>query len=201
MSIPAKKIITTDPAQKWPAFVTMDAAIAVSGTVGLELSVANVPHIIGYKMNGLTWRMIEKKLTTKYAHLTNILLDKAAVPEFIQKDCKADSMKPALEELLDGGKAAGAQKKILRKYVKPCCPKGATVLRKKPRVLSPSSIICACPEEQIHGKQDRYKPDADGQYARTAPRSSLSTVIPSPQSGQQQTGQGTSLSGTPWPSG
>lgn len=123
MSIPAKKVITTDPAQKWPAFATMDAAIAVSGTVGLELSVANVPHIIGYKMNGLTWRMIEKKLTTKYAHLTNILLDKAAVPEFIQKDCKAVLMKPALEELLTNEKAAQRQQKDFAKVRAALVPK------------------------------------------------------------------------------
>lgn len=124
MNIPAKKIVTSDPAQKWPAFAAMDAAVAVSGTIGLELSVANVPHIIGYKMNGLTWCMVRKKLTTKYAHLVNILLDEEVVPEFIQKDCKAANMAPVLENLLaaGNGKAADAQKASFTKARKMLLP-------------------------------------------------------------------------------
>ena len=92
------------------AFAAMDIAVATSGTIGLELSVADIPHVIGYKMNGLTWALISKRLTTKYAHLTNILLNKPAVPEFIQHDCEADKITNALMHLVESENARHAQK-------------------------------------------------------------------------------------------
>jgi lipid-A-disaccharide synthase len=61
--------------KKWSAFKACDVAIAVSGTVGLELAVANVPHIIGYKMNPVTYQIAKRLVKTPYAHLANIMLD------------------------------------------------------------------------------------------------------------------------------
>lgn len=75
---------------KLAAFSTLDFALATSGTVGLELAMAGVPHIIAYKMNPLTWRLIKNRLSVKYAHLINILLDREIVPEFIQEKCRPD---------------------------------------------------------------------------------------------------------------
>lgn len=76
--------IVTDPDQKIQAFKRCDAAIAVSGTVGLELAVAGVPHVIAYKMNPLTHAILKHMIKTPYAHLVNILLGRMAIPEFIQ---------------------------------------------------------------------------------------------------------------------
>ena len=74
----------------------------MSGTVGLELAVANVPHLIAYKMNVMTYHLIRKILTTKYAHLANIILQKEIVPEFLQNDCAINNIsKKALELLND----------------------------------------------------------------------------------------------------
>ncbi|MCB1557143.1 MAG: lipid-A-disaccharide synthase, partial [Alphaproteobacteria bacterium] len=77
----------------------MDQALATSGTVGLELAVAGVPHVIAYKMNPLTWAIVRGKLTVKYAHLANLLLDRGAVPEFIQDAARADALDSALSSL------------------------------------------------------------------------------------------------------
>jgi len=91
--------IVTDPGQKWQAFRAMDVACAVSGTVGLELAVAGVPHIIAYKTGALTWRILKGRVKTKYAHLANILLDRPLVPEFIQERCATGLIGEALGEL------------------------------------------------------------------------------------------------------
>lgn len=86
--------ILYDPDRKPEIFAAMDAALAVSGTVSLELAVANVPHVILYKMNTLTWNIVNLVVKVKYAHLVNILLNKEVVPEYIQDN--SDPVKIAL---------------------------------------------------------------------------------------------------------
>ncbi len=81
--------ITTDSAEKYDAFKTMDIALAVSGTVGLELAALQVPHVIGYKTNPITAAIVRRMIKVKYAHLANIMADKEIVPEFIQEHCVA----------------------------------------------------------------------------------------------------------------
>ncbi len=97
--LPCKTHVLTAQSRKWAAFATMDRALATSGTVGLELAVAGVPHTIGYKINTLTWRLIKSKVTAKYAHLANILLDRLLVPEYIQHDCQAENLVKGLMTL------------------------------------------------------------------------------------------------------
>jgi lipid-A-disaccharide synthase len=99
-------LVTTDAQEKWQAFKACDAAIAVSGTVGLELAVADVPHVIAYRLNRLSWEILSRIVKAKFAHLANILLGRSVVPEFIQDDMRADKILPIVEDLLlDSGKA------------------------------------------------------------------------------------------------
>jgi lipid-A-disaccharide synthase len=86
---------------KWSIFKACDVALAVSGTVGLELAVANVPHIIGYKMNPVTHMIAKQLIKTPYAHLANIMMGHEIVPEFIQDDCNAVDMTAELLTLLE----------------------------------------------------------------------------------------------------
>ncbi len=92
--------IVTEPQRKWDCFDAMDMALAASGTVGLELSVADVPHMIAYKMHPLTWQIVRRKVSVPYAHLANILLDRPAVPEFIQSDLFSEHMTQTAVSLL-----------------------------------------------------------------------------------------------------
>lgn len=92
--------IVHNPDKKPEIFAAMDAAVAVSGTVALELSVANVPHVIAYKMNPLTWAIVTRVIKVRYAHLANILLNKRVVPEYIQDNCKPDVIATTIKGLL-----------------------------------------------------------------------------------------------------
>jgi len=109
---PGKVVVTTDPAQKCNAFAAMDVAAAVSGTVGLELAVLGVPHIIAYKANPITAMMIRALVKVRYAHLANIMTDAAMIPEFLQDNCIPAPMTAALEDLL---RAPEAQKVAMAK--------------------------------------------------------------------------------------
>ena len=86
---------------KWDSFTGMDMALAVSGTVGLELAIAGVPHAIVYKMNPVTWSLIKGRIQVRYAHLVNIMLDKPVIPEFIQGNATPEAIHEALIDLWD----------------------------------------------------------------------------------------------------
>lgn len=92
--------IIHNPDRKPEVFAAMDAAVAVSGTVALELAVANVPHVIAYRMSPLTWQIVTRVVKVRYAHLANLLLNKRVVPEHIQNDCNPDKIVIALKGLL-----------------------------------------------------------------------------------------------------
>ena len=64
------------------------AAIAASGTVALELAIANVPHIIGYKVAPLTAILAKRFLHIQFVNLSNILIGREIVPELLQENCQ-----------------------------------------------------------------------------------------------------------------
>src|SRR5690606_31015735 len=72
LSVPVH--ITDRPTEKWNAFAACDAAVAVSGTVGLELATVGVPHLIAYRMNALTHQVVKRLVKVSHAHLANIIL-------------------------------------------------------------------------------------------------------------------------------
>lgn len=76
-------------------------AIAASGTVALELAVVKMPHLVAYKVPALTAFLARLITDIKYVNLTNILLDKAIIPEMIQENCTKEKLAAVAEELLD----------------------------------------------------------------------------------------------------
>ena len=66
--------ISSNPNIKWDAFKACDLAVAVSGTVALELAYVGVPHIIVYKTSPLTALIVKLMAKVKHIHMSNILL-------------------------------------------------------------------------------------------------------------------------------
>ncbi len=102
--------VVTNEKMKWSAFKACDVAIAVSGTVALELAYAGVPHIITYKINPITAIILRFMLKVKHAHLANILLNKAVVSEYLQGKCNSEKIAEAVYELLEDEELCNAQK-------------------------------------------------------------------------------------------
>jgi lipid-A-disaccharide synthase len=96
-----KAIVSSNLSDKWLAFKSVDVALAVSGTVALEIALAGIPHALVYKMNSWTWSIVRRLVKTKYAHLGNILLDKPAYQEFLQDEAEAEKIIPVARHLLD----------------------------------------------------------------------------------------------------
>lgn len=92
-------IIDDDAQKKDQLFAASSLAIAASGTVTLELSYANVPMVMGYKISWFTEKCIKHLIKIPHACLVNILHNKAIVPEFLQKQCTAENLAKGLETL------------------------------------------------------------------------------------------------------
>ena len=106
---PVPSIVLPNGSEKYDAFAASDAALAASGTVALELAMARLPTVIAYRLNALTHAYIDRVVKIDYANLINVILDREAVPEFLQYECTPENLGAAVGRLLDDKSAADAQ--------------------------------------------------------------------------------------------
>ncbi len=99
---PAPLHILEGDADKFAAFDAADAALAASGTVTTELALAHTPMVVAYRLGWLTYALARPFISVKFATLVNIILDREAVPEFIQVRCTGPNLANALVPLLRG---------------------------------------------------------------------------------------------------
>jgi lipid-A-disaccharide synthase len=88
-------------ATKWTAFRTASAALAASGTVSLELALADVPQVVAYRVAWLEEKIAERMITGRFAALPNVILDRPLVPEFVRQGWTADDLLLHLSPLLE----------------------------------------------------------------------------------------------------
>lgn len=77
-----------------------DAAIAVSGTVTLEIALMQVPLCIIYKMSPLTFWIAKKLIRLKQIGLCNIVLEKMVAKEFIQDSANKKMISEEITKLI-----------------------------------------------------------------------------------------------------
>ncbi|WP_322865784.1 lipid-A-disaccharide synthase [Aquicoccus sp. G2-2] len=88
-------------AEKRAAFRAADAALAVSGTVSLELAAAGTPMVIGYDQGWLSRLLAPFLLKTDTVTLVNLVTQTRVVPEFLLGRCQPGPMAAAVGRLLD----------------------------------------------------------------------------------------------------
>ena len=76
---------------KFAAFATGHAALAASGTVTLELALAGMPMVVGYKADWLI-AMIKSMINVQSIVLANLILKENVFPEHLQEECTAENM-------------------------------------------------------------------------------------------------------------
>ncbi|KQP09832.1 lipid-A-disaccharide synthase [Methylobacterium sp. Leaf99] len=96
-------------AAKHAAFRRARAALAASGTVTLELALAGVPMVVAYKVSRIEEAVARRLIQVPTIVLPNLILDRNAMPEFIQAECTAARLTDALAPLLTGGPVRDAQ--------------------------------------------------------------------------------------------
>jgi lipid-A-disaccharide synthase len=97
--------------QAHTALLAADAVLVASGTATLETALAKRPMVVGYAIAPLTYFIVKRMGMLKidrYA-LPNVLAGADLVPEFMQHDCTAEAIAPALAALLDSPAARQRQ--------------------------------------------------------------------------------------------
>ncbi len=95
--------------EKASAFAAMNGALAASGTVALELSLAAVPVVVAYRMNPLTMAIVRRMAQVDMVSLTNLVLEREVIPEFLQERCTPGNLTPAVEKILVDEQVRSAQ--------------------------------------------------------------------------------------------
>jgi len=78
-----------------------DVALVASGTATLEAALAGCPHVIFYRLNALTARIVRRRLLLPWVGLPNILAGKFVVPEMLQENATAENLAQAAANLYD----------------------------------------------------------------------------------------------------
>jgi lipid-A-disaccharide synthase len=101
---------------KFAAFDAADVALAASGTVTAELALAKTPMVVAYKVGGLTYALVKGLMKTRFITLVNIILDRAAVPEFVQDAATPEILADRVAELFADRRAYAAQTEALEEF-------------------------------------------------------------------------------------
>jgi len=109
----APRIVTGEDA-KLAAFRTARAALAASGTVTLELALAQVPMVVAYRVSKLE-EQLKHLITVSSIVLPNLILGENAIPELLQNDCVPEKLAETVLPLLEHTPARVAQSAALQK--------------------------------------------------------------------------------------
>ncbi len=105
---PVKPRIIVGEEAKWQAFAAARVALAASGTVTLELALAGVPMVVGYRLDPLT-ASLKWLLRIHSVVMANLVIGENAFPEFIHTGCDAPTLSAALDPLFDDSPERAAQ--------------------------------------------------------------------------------------------
>ena len=85
------------------------AALTKSGTSTLELALAGVPMVAVYRVSRWEAAIARRVIRVPTVILANLVIGDTVVPEFLQEDCTAAQLAPAVAELLQSGAARQRQ--------------------------------------------------------------------------------------------
>jgi lipid-A-disaccharide synthase len=97
---PVAPRVVVDRVDKRAAFRSARAALAKSGTVTLELALAGVPMVTGYRVMPIEAAIMRWAALIDTVILPNLVVGERFVPEFLQDVCTAENLANALLPLL-----------------------------------------------------------------------------------------------------
>jgi len=95
-----KPRVITDSDEKYAAFRQARAALAASGTVTLELALAQVPMIGTYRFPAWEAFLARRLVKGRFFLLPNLILDRRAVPELFQEEVVPEHLADLMTGLL-----------------------------------------------------------------------------------------------------
>lgn len=110
---PIQPLILDERADRFDAYAASTLAIAASGTVTLELALANLPHITIYRTGALTAWLARRMIHVDHVNLVNLILNRPVVPEWLQEDCNPERIATSALHLMEDVDHRDAQKASL----------------------------------------------------------------------------------------
>lgn len=77
------------------------AALVTSGTATLETALFNVPEVVCYRGNWISYQIAKRVISLKYISLVNLIMDAPIVTELIQGELNTKNLKTELDKLLN----------------------------------------------------------------------------------------------------
>jgi lipid-A-disaccharide synthase len=99
--------------------------ITASGTATLEIAILEIPFIILYKVNYLSWLILKNIVKVRYIGMPNIVSGEKIVEEFIQDQATPKNLANLVGKLLKNREAYQRLKENLRKVKEKLKPQGA----------------------------------------------------------------------------
>ena len=87
-------------------------ALVTSGTATLETALLNVPEVVCYRGNWISYQIAKRVISLKYISLVNLIMDAPVVTELIQGALNTRNLKVELNKLLN----ADYREKLLKDY-------------------------------------------------------------------------------------
>ncbi|MGI9434485.1 MAG: lipid-A-disaccharide synthase [Geminicoccaceae bacterium] len=98
---PLVPLILDERADRFDAYAASMLAIAASGTVTLELALANLPHVTIYRTGSITGWLARRMVQVEHVNLVNLILNRPAVPELLLEDCIPDRVAGSAMPLIE----------------------------------------------------------------------------------------------------
>ena len=97
---PGQPIVLRGEAARYDAFAASRAALAASGTVALELAMADLPMTVAYRLSRPTEIMLDRVLKVRQVNLVNLILGRPLVAEHLALDCTPERLATTMVELI-----------------------------------------------------------------------------------------------------
>lgn len=101
--------------QTYPLLQQSEAAVVTSGTATLETGLFEIPQVVCYIGNAISYQIAKRLVNVKYISLVNLILDKESVTELIQNECTTERLAKELSLVIEGG---NKRKQVLEDYSK-----------------------------------------------------------------------------------
>src|SRR3990170_137648 len=116
---PLPTVLIIDMAERFDAFAAATAAMAKSGTVTLELALADVPMVVAYRISPTSAFLVRRMgVSVEHASLVNLLAGRQVVPECLQEDCTGPKIAEAVIDILSSKQVRESQQKAFKEVVR-----------------------------------------------------------------------------------
>ena len=149
---PRPHIVDAGTADKYAAMRLARAALAASGTVTLELALAQTPSVVAYKVDKLIANL-RFLLKVPSVVLANLVLGKNVYPEYLQEACTAEALADALVPLLSDTPERQAQLAALAET-----PEKLRLASSSPSIAAADTVLSAISGQVAAGKSRRGGP-------------------------------------------